>query len=468
MSPYRSPLLVAFLILVMTTAGVVAVTRLSAQTGTTVADAPPSLSLTVNTANPAVSGYRPGVRAYFSVSATDDKALEKVVIDTSPMMYSGQHMEFGEYYVKGKTFWEEKVYAIVPSNPGAQFVTATVTDSIGQVVTKTVNFDAPACTTDADCGGGSVQWSGTPSCGLEGNDSLVTKIMQWGVDATCKSGGICDTSSLRRLKQKCAEGQVCTDANYKPTCIAKPADCIPGEIFTTCTCGYYTITPPSYGNKYCCRENGVSYLRGDSCPPPPAPVSSSPASSVVPKAATGSTTSSPVAATGGTIRSQITAPAISPSVPVSSGQQSPGPSLPSITLPAISHPGAQRTATGRVLPFQRTATGGHAARPSSQGEAKQLNAAEVHRETQLLKSRGKQTSGKIKSIEKKIASLEKKIDAKLRLLDRAKSADVRKRLSVQVDKWQEQLDALEGKKEKLEQQMEDLRASFERLKAAAE
>lgn len=555
---------VVVLISVMATAGIVAVTRLPAQTGTTVVDAPPSLSLTVNTANPAVSGYRPGVRAYFSVSATDDKALEKVVIDTSPMMYSGQHMEFGEYYVKGKTFWEEKVYIIVPSNPGAQFVTATATDSAGQVVTKTVNFTAPACTTDADCGGGNIQWSGTSYCGVpDGSNSLRTAIMQYGVDAVCKAGGICDTSSLPRVKQQCAAGQVCGGYSTQ-SCMARPADCAQnGSITTTCVCGKTTVVPPSAQERYCCGNVAgavsaysepckttcsigfagsknifttndtaqynfsctmapnsltVQILKGDggtmvirqshnvsieslsftaaSVGPgdhtlrlcledercgsasivatypflvhsfSPAVATGASLGTQVPRAATGATSVSIPASTN------AATPSGSPSG-VGGGTQQPQSVLPAGTPSSLS-PSVPRTATGRVvspvrpMPIQRTATGGQIVRPSSQGEEKRLSSAEVHRETQLLKSRGKQTSGKIKSIEKNIASLEKKIDAKLRLLDRVKKPAVQKRVSAQIDGWQKKIDGLEAQKEKLELTMDELRESYERLKATVE
>lgn len=102
---------------------------------------------------------------------------------------------------------------------------------------------------------------------------------------------------------------------------------------------------------------------------------------------------------------------------------------------------------------------------SAVGEGKGISASERKRETQLLKSRGKQVRAKIKGVEKSIASLEKKIDAKLRLLDRVKKAEVQKRVSAEIDGWQKKIDGLEVQKEKLETTMEELQMSFEELKA---
>ncbi len=236
-------------------------------------DAPPVISLTVLSSNPQVSGYRPGVNARYATTITDDKALKKVVVTTSQMMFSSSTYEM--YNCVDRISCEEKSYAITPSTPGAHFVTVTATDSAGQVTTKTVTFNADACSTDADCGGGAIQWAGASFCGSEAG-GLETDIMQYGVAGICKSGGICDTTSLPRVKQKCASGQVCTfTSNGMNVCVLKPNACTAGaQISTVCTCGNATFnypydwrvnTPTS-----CCLVNGSFSTYGGSCPAAPA------------------------------------------------------------------------------------------------------------------------------------------------------------------------------------------------------
>lgn len=97
-----------------------------------------------------------------------------------------------------------------------------------------------------------------------------------------------------------------------------------------------------------------------------------------------------------------------------------------------------------------------------------MGAAERKREGKLLKGKITSTKKKIASVERNIASLEKKIDGKLQLLDRAKSKEVRRRLSAQVDRWEGQIAVLEKEKKQLEVTLESLREAFEQRKAAAE
>lgn len=455
-------------------------------------DAFPSVTLSVQATAPTT--WRPGGRGYFSWSATDDKALQSVIITTSKMMYSTDTINESSK-CEGRTFCEEKVYIIVPSNPGAQFVTVMATDTAGQAVTKTVHFDAPACANDADCGGGSIQWAGASYCGSEAGSGLETDIMQYGVAATCRTGGICDTSSLPRLKQKCAAGQVCTyGSNGVNLCIAQASACAAGaQITSVCTCGNSTMNYPYdwrvSSPTYCCSgSNGSVYTTSPG--PCPAPSSPSP-SPLLPTCPQGPpnpyascscggftyNTSSSYCCIDSTTRKEYQSPTACPAAPTvptpSRATAAPTP-LPSSATPPS--PVSTSTGTPEALPpaatpgVSRTPSPSPAAAVPTVGPAspKTASVAEARREVHLLKARGKQVRTKIRSIEKNIASLEKKIDAKLRLLDRVKKAEVQKRVRAQIDGWQKKVDALEEQREQWETTLDELRESYEQLKAVTE
>lgn len=281
-------------------------TSTSASSSVTPANAPPVVALSVLSANAQVSGFRPGVRAYYTTTITDDQSLKSVIVTTSSMMYSGSTNTMVQ--CPGTTSCEEKVYIIVPANAGAHFVTVTATDSADQVTVKTVTFNANACSTDADCGGGSIQWAGATTCGSEAGSGLETDIMQYAVAATCKSGGICDTSSQQRVKQKCASGQVCTFGyNGVNLCIAPAAACTVGaQITSVCTCGNATLNYPYDWRvsmpTYCCFNNGSYSVNGGSpCPAPSVPSTvqaASSSSALKPAAASASTLATPASAAG--------------------------------------------------------------------------------------------------------------------------------------------------------------------------
>ncbi|MBI2523982.1 hypothetical protein HYW11_02075 [Candidatus Peregrinibacteria bacterium] len=417
-------------------------------------DAPPSITLSVTATSPQT--WRPGGRGYYTTAISDDRGLKTVVVTTSPMMYSGSPIDMSSKCA-GKISCEEKVYTIVPSNPGSQFVTVMATDSAGQVSTKTVNFDAPACTVSTDCGSSDIQWAGASYCGSP-DDTSDTSIMQYGVAATCKAGGVCDTSSLPRVKQQCSAGQMCTfDTNGNNLCIAQPLACTVGaQITSVCVCGKSAYNYPGdwrvRSPTYCCTWNDGSFYTTSPGPCLTVQVSSPVSSAVSHQVATGSTTS-PTQTVGGMSGTPVTVPP-------------PGSPVVPVMAPAMAHPSAPKEVTKTAVTAPKTVTKDQVKDGAKEG--KRLSAAEVRHETQLLKSRGKQTSAKIKSIERNIASLEKKIDAKLRLLDRVKKEEVQKRASAQIDGWQKKIDGLEAQKEKLEILMDDLRESFEQWKAAAE
>lgn len=427
------------------------------------ADAPPSITLSAQATSPTT--WHPGGRGYFSWSVTDDKALQSVIITTSQMMYSGPTID-ETWKCQGKTFCEEKVYVIVPSNPGSQFVTVTATDSTGQTATKTVNFEAPACTTDADCGGGSIQWVGAPFCGSPDSRGLNSAVMQYGVAATCKSGGICDTASQMLVKQQCAAGDVC-GSYTSPKCLTKPQACIPnGEITYTCSCGALTVFPPSYWERFCCvnYSGGTQYTSNDICPPAPSsssvssPISFSPP--LVQRSASSSIMSS-ASSTGGETGTRYTTPTPSGGVAAT-----PAPSAPQAATPVAAPTSPAVVGTSPVAPSSSRAATDDTARSSAREGA--ISKAELQREWKSLKGKVNVMRKKVASVERNIASLEKKIDSKLRLLDRSKRKEVQKRVAVQIEQLEKRVASLEGEKEKLEQELEELRERWEEGRAMVE
>lgn len=290
---YRSSMTTLALLSLILAAGTVFVMRLRAQTSSsgsittqstppapTVADAAPNVTLSVIATNTQV-GHRPGARSYYSTTVSDDKLLKSVVVTTSPTTNSSSPNTL--YQCADKTSCEEKVYIIIPSNSGENFVTVTATDSIGQVTTKTVTFQAVACATDVECGGGSVQWAGASYCSSDSPN-----IMQYGVAATC-SAGVCDTGSKPLMKQQCGAGQVCTygQGGFN-ICIAQPSACTPGtQITSICSCGtntayYYPVDWRVASPTFCCsNSDGSLYttspgpcLSAQPTSPPPASQSS--------------------------------------------------------------------------------------------------------------------------------------------------------------------------------------------------
>lgn len=228
------------------------------------ASAPASIALSVQAASNVGLAYRPGMRLFFSMTVTDPTGLKSVVVTTSPMMYSSSTVPMSQ--CDGKTSCEEKVYIIVPAVAGEHFITVTATSTTGQVSTKTVNFSAEACTTDADCGAtGNIQWAGASYCA---SDS--PHIMQYGVAATCNAGK-CDTGSKPFTKQQCGTGQVCTySSNGVNICIAQPPACTPGsKITTACMCGTIAFNSPNdwriNTTTLCCFDANSGFYTSDVC-----------------------------------------------------------------------------------------------------------------------------------------------------------------------------------------------------------
>lgn len=434
------------------------------------ANAPASISLSVQSAGNIGLAYRPGMRMYFSMTVTDTNPLKNVVVTTSPMMYSSSPIIMSQ--CAGKTMCEEKVYIIVPAIVGEHFITVTVTGSADQVSTKTVNFTTVACATDADCGGSaSIQWAGATYCGSE-SDGF--HIMQYGVAATCKSGGICDTSSLPRVKQMCPSGQACSMVNFNPTCIQKPLTCSTNAPITaSCICAGNIYNSNS---GYCCSGNGgVFQTAPGPCPvPSPLPLPSFP---TCPKSApnpyascscggiTYNTSNSYCcidSTTGKEYQSSTSCPTVPSTQTGSQRTTSPTGETPTGTsatpAPAVLHPGASQVPAGGTLP---SVEGTSSVLPSKVLKKDITHTLSQKKKMASLASKMKTGQKKIIALEKSIASLEKKIDGKLRFLEKVKKTEVEKRVNAQIDRWQEKIDALEKKKEKLEATMESLEQSEE-------
>ncbi|MBI2524281.1 hypothetical protein HYW11_03705, partial [Candidatus Peregrinibacteria bacterium] len=79
MNTYRYSSIVALLVAIATTAGVIIVSRLPAQT--TAGDNPPTITLSVTATSPQT--WRPGGRGYYTTTISDDKGLKNVIVTTS-------------------------------------------------------------------------------------------------------------------------------------------------------------------------------------------------------------------------------------------------------------------------------------------------------------------------------------------------------------------------------------------------
>lgn len=252
-------------------------------------DAPPTISISIEPQFPRV-GYRPGVMASFMLTATDNVPLKSDVTFTSSQM---RYPVFSEesYGCKGQTSctMSKKFY---PAVPGEHSITATVTDSVDQTTTKTVNFTAVACSSDADCGDFVLLKAGS-YCGVLDPG----KILEYGSEPRCMSGGVCDAAGVERVKQVCSDGQVCYGSQPEAICVTASSSsssgipsCTPnGAIRSICMCGseQYGYEPNSYFYKevndhsgYCCSDNGkYTYNWPGPCSTPPGTNSMSSASS---------------------------------------------------------------------------------------------------------------------------------------------------------------------------------------------
>lgn len=249
------------------------------------ADAPPAISAFVKSANELhPSTIYAGLRAYISVTVTDDKGIASAGFNAPGMKWSSADVALSQCSGNVKSC-SEPVSIIVPTQPGSYTVTVKATDSAGQTATQTLTFTAQACVADAECGGKYFPSSGATYCGPFGA-AVYTQIMKYQVVSVCVAGS-CDEKSQEGMLQDCGAGNVCTLSNTA-VCVAQPAACAPNAAVTAnCLCGAQTGKPGSYWEKYCCggATSALSpYLSAEPCPSPtPTP---SPSPSPSPLAAT--------------------------------------------------------------------------------------------------------------------------------------------------------------------------------------
>lgn len=249
------------------------------------ADAPPAISAFVKSANELhPTTIYAGLRAYISVTVTDDKGIASAGFNAPGMKWSSADVSLSQCSGHVKSC-SEPVSIIVPAQPGSYTVTVKATDSAGQTATQTLTFTAQACVADSECGGKYFPSSGATYCGPSGA-AVYTQIMKSQVVSVCVAGS-CDEKSEEGMLQDCGAGNVCTLSNTA-VCVAQPAACAPNAAVTAnCLCGAQTGKPGSYWEKYCCSgatSASAPYLSAEPCPSPtPAP---SPSPSPSPLAAT--------------------------------------------------------------------------------------------------------------------------------------------------------------------------------------
>lgn len=224
---------------------------------TTVVDALPTIVAFVKSANELhPSTVFAGLRAYISVTITDDKGIASASFNAPGMRYSGTTVILSQCANNVKTC-SEPVYIIVPDKSGPYTITVSAIDSAGQIATQTVTFNAQGCAADSECGGKYFPSSGATFCGLSGA-SLYSKRMKYQVNSVC-SAGSCNESTVPGVLEDCAvTGKMCgfSQANGGQfQCVAIPsATCAPNtKITSSCKCGPETSDGTAYG--YCCLDS---------------------------------------------------------------------------------------------------------------------------------------------------------------------------------------------------------------------
>lgn len=224
---------------------------------TTVADAFPAISAFVKSANELhPSTIFAGLRAYISITITDDKGIASASFNAPGMRYSGATVTLSQCANNVKTC-SEPVYIVVPDKSGPYIITVSATDSAGQTVTQTVTFNAQGCAADVDCGGKYFPSSGATFCGISGA-SVYDKRMKYQVNSVCAAGSCSESTAPGVLEDCAATGKMCgfSQANGGQfQCVAIPSSsCAPNtKITSSCKCGPETSDGTAYG--YCCLDS---------------------------------------------------------------------------------------------------------------------------------------------------------------------------------------------------------------------
>lgn len=285
---HMSPLapLFSFLMSLFGVAIVAASALTAATTSTTpsstapiITDAPPTISAFVKSANELhPTTIYAGLRAYYSVQASDDNGLASVTVNAPGMKYSSPDNTICS---NGAKTCSEPVYIIVPSAPGNYTITVRATDTAGQITTELVTFTAQGCTVNSECGGTYFPSSGATFCGPS-EASLRDKRMKYGVVAVC-SAGSCDEKTEPAVLEDCgAAGKMC---GFSPLgggqfqCVPVPSATCATDVSITSSCICGPESYESYGR--CCLDaSGNRYHTSSySCPVYATPVvTSTPAS----------------------------------------------------------------------------------------------------------------------------------------------------------------------------------------------
>ncbi|MBI2444400.1 MAG: hypothetical protein HYV42_04145, partial [Candidatus Magasanikbacteria bacterium] len=229
-------------------------------------DAPPVITAAVKSANTLhPTTIYAGLRAYISITVTDDKGIAFANFNAPGMRYSSADVTL--YQCANVKSCSEPVYIIIPDKAGNYTVTVTAKDSAGQTDIKTVAFTAQGCATNSECGGTYFNTGTATTCGPYGA-SLYTQRMQGQTVAVC-SVGTCSEKIQDGVLEDCGvNNKVC---GFSPQnggqfqCVAKPAaDCSAGSpITSSCQCGLSSYE--SYG--YCCKDSaGKLYHSTSACP----------------------------------------------------------------------------------------------------------------------------------------------------------------------------------------------------------
>lgn len=357
----------------------------------TTADSPPSISVFVKSANELhPTAIYAGLRAYYSVQASDDKGLASVTVNAPGMKYSGPDNTICN---NGAKTCAEPVYIIVPSAPGEYTVTVKATDTAGQVSTKIVMFTAQGCAVDSECGGTYFPSSGATFCDVSG--SLSTKRMKYGIVSVC-AAGTCDEKSAPAVLEDCGvAGKMCgfSQANggqFQCVPIPSVTCALSAKITAPCLCGPETSDGVAYG--YCCSDSSrpTPYLSPFACAPPP-PQGPPPPPVVTSTALTPAPSSLPASATP-SVPATVTAPPI-PTVTIT-----PHPAVPSLPAVATSSPVAPS-------PLNATSTA-----PQLQAEAPRapLSPREIRAREREISRWVKQFARTLSRLEKKVRTIERK------------------------------------------------------------
>lgn len=275
LEPFLAFLTVLFGVNFAAASALIAATTTSTATSTAqIADAPPTISAFVKSANELhPTTIYAGLRAYYSVQASDDNGLASVTVNAPGMKYSSADNTICS---NGAKTCSEPVYIIVPSTPGSYTITVRATDTAGQITTELVTFTAQGCIANSECGGTYFPSSGATFCGPSGAARWGDR-MKYGVVAVC-SAGTCDEKTEPAVLESCAAtGKMC---GFSPLnggqfqCVPIPsADCaLDVSITSSCICGSGSYE--SYGR--CCLDaSGNRYHTSSySCPIVPAPLPS--------------------------------------------------------------------------------------------------------------------------------------------------------------------------------------------------